>query len=839
MQKENYKLKLDSKIKIEDLELIKYLENSDFLPEIKIVYGEISNLLDDRIPAIFDNYTLHNCQHSFRIMEYMFKLIQDISLLDELEIVLLVYSALLHDIGMAVDKSDIDLIKADQLIFSDIKFSSMKKIMGNDEDAALKEYIRKFHSSLSAKFITERLGENFKIPGLSTQNFVNELALICESHTKNFDWIKSNLNQREIKGKFHFNSQFIACILRLADILDIDSNRTPYSLYRSISPSGQSEAEWQQHFIISNTEKIELDKVSNQKKIVFHGTSENATIHRKILSYIDWVKIELQDSMELVNKMSSQYNLLYNPSPEINIKPNGFTFSDYKMRLDYKAISNLLMGEKIYGNKNLGLRELIQNSLDSCKVRQEIEEDNYEFGNEKFHPKIKVILDSAKSIVIVKDNGMGMSMEIIKDHFLNPGVSYYNSWDFKLRNFNYNPIGNYGIGFLSCFMLSDNVKVITRNYKSRNKLTVELEKNNEYTSLTQIDDYNFEGTEVILNYPIFMQVFAHSFENVRDFMKRYFLTDGVVIELINKQTQETTEIINSINTIINDDSIEINLKKYLDKIDGQIIIKERKKYALKIDDLDFEGELYTYNENDGIKKIDEGTEIDMDAYILNDKINYMSIPIVEAEAEERFLNGMKFTDSDVNDVIEKLERELKWIAIIVTSELQDQIYSCTMDDNNSYIFAKLTLEDLIKLGHSKNCATSIFEKTINIFEGRKNKLYLPFEEGEKYMYRYKDKKRKELFVRNVLIQDFLFNPPFSASIFEIESIVVNITSRNFVPNITRNNFDDITTTEINYIIGKAIHQAALQMLDLDDDRKETMRNFITKFYSTVTEYEIL
>ncbi|WP_289658338.1 HD domain-containing protein [Flavobacterium panacagri] len=838
MQVQNNKLKLDSRIAIEDLILIKHLQNSEFLPEIKAVYNKVCNLLDDRIPTIFDNYTLHNTQHSFRIMEYMAKLIHDISLLDELEIVLLVYSALLHDVGMAVSQEDIDLIKSDQLVFSDIKYSSMKKVMGNDEEAALKEYVRKFHSSLSAKFIHEVLKDHFRIPDLSSQNFVGELASICESHTQNFDWLKSSLTQREIKGRYHFNSQYIACILRLADILDIDSSRTPYTLFKSINPVGQSESEWKQHFIISNTEKIEFDKVTNQKKIVFHGTSENANIHRKILSYIDWVKDELTHSMDLVNKMSSQYNLLYNPSPEINIKPNGFSFSDYKMTLDYKAISNLLMGEKIYGNKNLGLRELIQNSFDSCKVRQEIEEESYEFGNERFYPKIKIILDPIKDMVIIKDNGMGMSMEIIKDHFLNIGVSYYNSWDFKLRNFKYNPIGNYGIGFLSCFMLSDNVKVITRKFKSRHKITIELEKNNEYTSLTQIDDFNFDGTEVILNYNAFIKVFSNKFDNVHDFMKRYFLTDGVSIELINKQTQVATEIINSIRTPFSSDFVEINLSNYLKNIEGQIIIKEKKNYALKIDDLDFEGELYCYNDDDGLQKVDENTVLEMDDFIIDNNIKYMSIPLVDAEMEERFLNGIKFTDSDVNDVIEKLDRELRWIAVIVHKDFQYKIYSCIMDDDTSCLFDKLTLSDLVELGHTENCSTSIFEKEINIFEGRKNELYLPFEKGETYMYRYKDKKRKELFVRNVLIQDFLFNFPYSASIFEIESIVVNINSRNIVPNITRNDFDYVMKNELNYIIGKALHKGALDMLNLDKDQKTTLKNFIDAFYESKTDYDL-
>lgn len=839
MTEKNLNVTVDTTLKIDDLILIKRLENSEFLPNIKLVYGKIQPLLNNAIPIIFGSYTLHNIDHSIRIMEYLVDIIQDLDSLSDLEVTLLVYSALLHDIGMAVSSKDIALIKEDNFSDIDIKFSSMKKVMNNNEDLALTEYIRRYHSFLSAKYIRENLNEYFQIPGQITAYFTEDLALICESHTKDFDWISSNLTQNDKKGQFHYNAQFIACVLRLGDILDIDSSRTPYNLYKSIDPKGISELEWKQHFVITNKKKIEFDEVKKQKQIVFHGESLNANIHRKILSYIDWVEEELNDSMELVNKMPNQYNLLFDSSPKIRIKPIGFTFSEYKMSLDYHAISKLLMGDKIYGNKSLGLREIIQNSLDACRVRQEIEKEKFQFGDDDYLPKIKIILDSKSDTVVIKDNGIGMSMEIIKNHFLNIGVSYYNSTDFKLRDLNYKPIGNFGIGFLSCFMLSDDVKVITRNYKDKSKFTVELEKNNEYTSLTQIDDFTFEGTEVILNYTNFMTVFGNDADTIKNFLSQYFLTDGIKIELIIKEEQITHEIINLINISNPNDLIKIDISNYLVDIEGYAILKNNKNYVTNIEDLDFKGEIFTYDDIDGIKKVIKPSEINLDDYIRNNQIRYISIPLVEEDVEERFINGITFTDSNVEDVIEKLERELKWISILVKKDLQSSIYPCTFDDDESGIFESLKLKELYKLGHSTKCKTSIFSETINIHEGKKRELYLTFDKGEKYIYyrTNQDKKRKELFVRNVLIKDFRFNLPYSASLFEIESLVVNINSRMFIPDISRNNFDQTTIEEINYIIGKGIHESVLKNFELDIDKKYTLKSFIENYYSKNTEFE--
>ncbi|WP_027127331.1 HD domain-containing protein [Gelidibacter mesophilus] len=271
---------IDNDFRLDDLTLIKHLKSieSPFLSKIQEVYDEIKDILNTRVQHVFPNYTLHNTGHSFRIMEYMSKLIQDYSKLNELEITLLIYSALLHDIGMAVSEEDISLIKNDNFPFCDIKFSAMKKLMNGNEDLALQEYVRRIHSSLSAKYIIEKLKDKFAIPKLANLDFTRELSLICESHTKDYDWIKNNLRINEIKGDYYFNSQYIACILRMADILDIDGNRTPYNLYKIISPKNNSDEEWKQHFVIENNDKIVLNEKTNQKKLVFHGKANNASV---------------------------------------------------------------------------------------------------------------------------------------------------------------------------------------------------------------------------------------------------------------------------------------------------------------------------------------------------------------------------------------------------------------------------------------------------------------------------------------------------------------------------------------------------------------------------------
>lgn len=830
---------IDRENSIDDLELVKILKdkNSEFLPNIKEVFEIVKNLLEQRIPHVFPNYTLHNIGHSLRIIKNMANIVDDITKLDELEIVILILSALLHDIGMAVSEDDIQSIKNDNFPYFDVKYSAVVKTI-ESEDLALQEYVRMFHSSLSAKYINEKLVGKFDIPRLAL-NFNKELALICESHTKGFDWITSNLTLNEFKGDYRFNSQFLACVLRLADILDIDSNRTPFNLYQLISPTGVSKEEWEQHFIISNNEKIKKDVKTNLKTIYFTGQCENPNAHRKILTYIDWVANELQNCTKLANTMSSQYYLLYDTTPEVHIQPIGYSFSDYKMKLDYKAISALLMGEKIYGDKSLGLRELIQNSIDSCRIRQELVNEDLQIGEEKYIPKIKIILNEDKNEVIIKDNGTGMSLEIIKKHFLNIGVSYYTSKEFKLRDLSYKPIGNFGIGFLSCFMLSDEVKVITRYYKSSEKYLILLEKNNEYTSLTKQENHSLDGTEIILNYKNFIEIFDNKPFNVVDFMNRYFLTDDIQVE-VYVNSNDPILISNSLKIdTIPEGLIKIDFKNYLTDIEGYALIKKKKDYVSTIKDIDFKGTLYQYS-LDGIIIVEDTADINIDNFIIDSKLKYYNIPLVTDEMENDFLSILKY--NDLEDTIDKLERDLTWISIIVPNNLDLDFDDYEFADIGDYLFENLTFENLTELGHSNNCKTLATVEKVNLFEGRINELYLPFDSiktTRSIYYRNYDKRRKELYVRNVLINNFRYEIPTMATTFDIELIIMNLNSRNFVPDISRNNFDYRSSLEINYIVGKAVHLGALQNLNLEDDKQATLKKFINTYYNEKTPFEKL
>ena len=850
--------KIDIKLQFDELELVQYLKKkeSSFVAVVRDILEIVTPILDSRIPVIFPDYTLHNTGHSFRIIRYMANLIDDYKKLSDLEIALLICSALLHDVGMGVSKDDLNAIKAGKFEFSNIKYSAMLQLLSNDDTIATQEYVRRVHAELSARYIKTEAKEKLTIPDLPHLDMAEELALICESHTKDYDWIKANLSYHEIRGDYTFNPQFIACILRLGDILDIDANRTPYRLYRLIAPQGISREEWKQHFDIYNNDKIIVNQRTQLREIYFYGKSKNADIHRKLLTYIDWVEDELTGAISLVSSMKSEYNLPFDSKPRKEIKTEGFSFSGYKMTLKFEAISSLLMGEKIYGSKQLGLRELIQNSLDACRIRQENEKPV--LGEEPYVPTVRVILNKEKNLVTIKDNGLGMSLEVIKKHFLNIGVSYYKSFDFLLQDLNYKPIGNYGIGFLSCFMLSDEVTVKTRHYQSKKLHIIKLEKGDEWTSLSEKTEVSFFGTEVNLNYKQFMAVFDFNIEKIKDFLKRFFLTDGINFKLL-QDTDNVIDIQNHlyINTEPDKTFIKIDLSQYVREIEGYVLIRKKTDFVRSAADLTLDDSVYIYKpleeqredelyskylarqeDWEWLESTIDLTAVALDNYIGGTEIKYYSIPLINNSMREEFESGMKFTEYDTQSVIEKLASKLEWITILLPKEFHEYEYDEEVKPNGSIIDG-VKHSDLVLLGHESALPTYKFLKTIKLFEGTKNQLYLPFEIPEKkYYYFYPNSSlRQELFIRNVLIKDFHFSLPIAASIFDVSTMVVNINSRKFVPDISRNTINIPSEQELNYLIGKIIHLGAIKHLGLGSEEQRVLQDFVVNFYDRVSEFE--
>lgn len=815
----------------ENTNLYKLLKekNSPFLKQVEDIDKHARNILP-KINRVFANYTGHGIEHSINVMHYMYELIPEPKLFSDLEIVGLIYSAFLHDVGMVVTEDEILKIKSDDLTIVDKRYSLVFEKY-QDEIISLQECIRPIHGIRSKTYIENEVDSDlFLLPGSTNISFKEDIAKICAAHNENFEWIMVNLQNDSVKGSYQLNCQFLALLLRIADSLDIDEGRAPLYLYKYLKPKEFGDIEWRKHFIIENKDKIVLNEKTGFKHIEFYGSSENANIHRKLLKYFDSINGELKNAVDLSESFHEpKYVLLLKTNIENKIRTKGFNFSDFKLTLDYNAVTNLLMGEHIYGDKKYGLRELIQNSIDACKVMLEESEGKGEFLYSPYQPFINIILDQDRKQVVIIDNGRGMSLDILKKYFLNVGVSYYISEDYLLRGPNYKPIGAYGIGFLSCFMLSDEVIVNTKFYGETKLNRIEFEKDSEYICLTFEENSRLQGTEIVLNYDQFMSVFKNDPNIIKTFVESNFLDCGVPINILRVEDGESTPSKCNLKDIVEQDNYNIILDEYLNDITGNI---EANYKSINFFEnlIEFNGDIsYIYDVSSGELIEESESRINLKTFIRNGIIDFLSIPIIESSYAARFRQAFDVLDN-FDEALEKIDYYDK-VNIICKDTWLYYGHGMIRDDDDR-IIDQFEFSDFCRLfPHDSSNPTFTYSISQKVIQTTGNKI-LPYSTdkyiGGKYSFSSEDK----LYLRNVLISQAKLKIPFLADGMQIKKAYLNIMNKNFIPNVSRNNLSESLKQDLSYAIGKALHLWIIDHGNLSPEETELLKAFVQECYST-------
>ena len=140
----------------------------------------------------------------------------------------------------------------------------------------------------------------------------------------------------------------------------------------------------------------------------------------------------------------------------------------------FKAESKKLLDmmiNSIYTHKEIFLREIISNASDAIDKLCYLSLTDENVGMERGDFKIRIDTDKEKRLITVSDNGIGMTKEELEQ---NLGViARSGSLRFKdgleedeQENAAIDIIGQFGVGFYSSFMVSDEVTVITKAYGS-------------------------------------------------------------------------------------------------------------------------------------------------------------------------------------------------------------------------------------------------------------------------------------------------------------------------------------------------------------------------------------
>ncbi|MCG8633528.1 MAG: ATP-binding protein [Desulfobacterales bacterium] len=199
-----------------------------------------------------------------------------------------------------------------------------------------------------------------------------------------------------------------------------------------------------------------------------------------------------------VQKLLHQANGLVSPRylfSEIvfEIKALGYTPLDMKFSVDAMAAMKLLTGNRLYSDKRVFLRELVQNAVDACNLRR--------MFDTAYEPEISIDFPPRYRTITFRDNGIGMDRQWMEKYFLKIGISFYQSGDSKTihkSRVDCNFISKFGIGFLSSFLVADHVVIRTRKNNSPG-LVIAINTLEDYFDVRFAHEECPRGTEVCLH----------------------------------------------------------------------------------------------------------------------------------------------------------------------------------------------------------------------------------------------------------------------------------------------------------------------------------------------------
>lgn len=450
-------------------------------------------------PATF---TLHDADHAFRVAERMVELTPG-STLDALsgyELALLLGSAYLHDIGMAPPGAQLSNLRRFILgeggveLEPDVMQSLLAWMDGHVApeavpvppeiphrvevaEALVAGFVRDSHNDWSQRWIEEHASS-------ALGNYTawrDDLVCLCRSHHQGYRELASDtFSGRLVAGSAsRVNLRYLAVVLRMADVLEVDPERTPLVVQRHRLIDPDSVRFW---------EKDRQMSVSvGDHKLLVHARPTSALLQRSVIETVDAIDSELALCRQLkldgaLDRMPggpcSEYVWPYDGSVDRDIREGGsFRYIDGAFRPDTERLLQLLGGIELYSDRLLAVRELLQNAFDA--VREEIAWTRIsrpgafaaaaEVANLAATHRVDLELETVgqPARLTCRDSGVGMSERILRERLLVSGTSQRPDTArlerlARAQGFEVGRTGRFGIGVLSYFMLAERVTLRSR-----------------------------------------------------------------------------------------------------------------------------------------------------------------------------------------------------------------------------------------------------------------------------------------------------------------------------------------------------------------------------------------
>ncbi|WP_321477895.1 ATP-binding protein [uncultured Paludibaculum sp.] len=456
----------------------------DYANAIIAIRG-FAEVLGREIDRIIPEFT----DHSIRHMDCMWWVADEVITENEAqqlsagESLLLAGAFYLHDLGMAFAATSEGVAALRATPAYSAAFQRLQRagaIAPERADVlAIRLVSRELHAQKALELATK------PIPGLERyliedsefrKRWSHLLGQISESHHWGLDQVHRILGSRNATptsdGELA-DLGYVACLLRIVDYAHVNSDRADdleRALRSEINPD--SSVHWNAQANITGPSR-------QQDELVYSCTSPIADVdawwlffdtasglNNEIRSVREYLKsrsissgrFSLQGVRGVESPQSfTQYVQLAGDTVPIDVRVQPHSM---------ERVVELLGGKQLYGADGMApLRELIQNARDAISLRTAVDQSN---GARPSEGRISITFHEEKerSILAIRDNGIGMKRDVVVRHLIGVGSDFWHSAEFyrdfgKAEENGFEPIGKFGIGFLSVFMLGDYIEVET------------------------------------------------------------------------------------------------------------------------------------------------------------------------------------------------------------------------------------------------------------------------------------------------------------------------------------------------------------------------------------------
>jgi hypothetical protein len=455
--------------------------HQQMLLDLRGIAEDLGRQVERTIPEFTDHSVVH-MDALWRVSDQVLSELETAQMTPA-EVLILGASFYVHDLGMALASTEAGILEIRSSNEYRTALARLRCAGGLDEPTnealAIQLAAREMHPETAYDFATAPL------PGLGRylientelrEGWSNFIGDVAASHHWDLDQVLRKLGAKgaaPMPDGDVADLVLIACILRIVDYAHINHERAS-SLDRALRSeiSAESLVHWiaQSNITGPMREDNHLKYVSTRPI----GDVDAWWLFYDLASGLDSEIRSVRESLSGRAASANRFSLqgvkgIETPEKFVllveltgNIKPIDIRVQPHSM----ERVVQLLGGPQLYGPDSLApIRELIQNSQDAILLRNATELAEKRDVTQG-HITIALEEQDKRPLLSIRDNGVGMAQRVVVRHLISVASDFWHSAEF-FRDFEpahkagFKPVGRFGIGFLSVFMLGDEITVET------------------------------------------------------------------------------------------------------------------------------------------------------------------------------------------------------------------------------------------------------------------------------------------------------------------------------------------------------------------------------------------